>query len=81
MSAMDTIDRSNERYVRSMEMDGGRRKVGFFASIARGLVRLGNLFEKRRSRRMLFDLTDTQLKDIGITRADAHGEATRRFWD
>jgi uncharacterized protein YjiS (DUF1127 family) len=42
---------------------------------------LDDKLDKRRSRRMLQELTDDQLKDIGISRADAFQEARRPFWD
>ena len=52
------------------------------------LRRLGAVFagledriEKRRSRQALLELSDYQLKDIGLSRADAFNEARRRFWD
>jgi uncharacterized protein YjiS (DUF1127 family) len=38
-------------------------------------------FEKRRSRLALLEMNDEQLKDIGLSRSDAYGEAKRRFWD
>ncbi len=34
-----------------------------------------------RERRALLRLDETALKDIGLSRADAYGEATRRWWD
>jgi uncharacterized protein YjiS (DUF1127 family) len=37
--------------------------------------------ERRRSRLALLEMSDEQLKDIGLSRSDAHGEATRPFWD
>lgn len=37
--------------------------------------------ERWRSRRALQDLSDEQLKDIGISRADAYREFRRPFWD
>lgn len=36
--------------------------------------------ERRRSRRALLEMSDEQLKDIGISRADAYREASRRTW-
>ncbi|WP_353839985.1 DUF1127 domain-containing protein, partial [Mesorhizobium sp.] len=33
--------------------------------------RIGNLLDRRRSRLVLLEMTDHQLKDIGISRADA----------
>ncbi|WP_163271350.1 DUF1127 domain-containing protein [Chelativorans alearense] len=43
--------------------------------------RLESMMEKRRSRRALLELSDEQLKDIGISRADAVREGIRPFWD
>jgi uncharacterized protein YjiS (DUF1127 family) len=42
---------------------------------------IGNLLERRRSRLALLEMTDDQLKDIGISRCDAHREGLRPFWD
>lgn len=39
------------------------------------------LIERRRSRIALLEMTDDQLKDIGISRCDAHREGARPFWD
>jgi uncharacterized protein YjiS (DUF1127 family) len=39
-----------------------------------------NRLERRRSRRLLMELTDYQLKDIGISRSEAFREARRPFW-
>ena len=37
--------------------------------------------DRRRSRQALLELTDDQLKDIGISRADAYREGIRSFLD
>jgi uncharacterized protein YjiS (DUF1127 family) len=37
-------------------------------------------FERRRSRLALMELSDAQLKDIGISRSEAFREANRPFW-
>jgi len=37
--------------------------------------------EKRRSRLALLELNDDQLKDVGISWADAYREGLRSFWD
>jgi uncharacterized protein YjiS (DUF1127 family) len=37
--------------------------------------------EKRRGRRALLELNDDQLKDIGLSRGEAHGIAARRLID
>jgi uncharacterized protein YjiS (DUF1127 family) len=38
-------------------------------------------FRTARERRQLMALDERALKDIGLSRADAHSEWTRRFWD
>lgn len=37
--------------------------------------------ERRRGRLALLELTDDQLKDIGLSRADAWNEGNRSIWD
>ncbi len=39
------------------------------------------LLARRRSRMALLEMTDEQLKDIGISRADAYREGIRPPWD
>ena len=39
------------------------------------------LAARRRSRLALLSLTDDQLKDIGISRADAYREGIRDIWE
>ncbi|MBW8909341.1 MAG: DUF1127 domain-containing protein [Mesorhizobium sp.] len=47
-------------------------------SIARQLDRM---LERRRGRLALLEMTDEQLKDIGVSRCDAHREGIRSFWE
>ncbi|MER9328973.1 DUF1127 domain-containing protein [Mesorhizobium sp. M0152] len=42
---------------------------------------IGRQLEKRRSRRALLEMTDEQLKDIGLSRGEAYCEFRRRLWD
>ncbi|AEH86396.1 DUF1127 domain-containing protein [Mesorhizobium opportunistum] len=42
---------------------------------------VGRQMEKRRSRLALLEMTDEQLKDIGLSRGDAYCEFSRRLWD
>ncbi|MBZ9963076.1 DUF1127 domain-containing protein [Mesorhizobium sp. BR1-1-2] len=42
---------------------------------------IDGLLERRRSRLALLDMADDQLKDIGISRCDAHREGIRPFWE
>lgn len=81
---MKTIDRHvTVRFSRSVS--GRRGKAASLNALLRGvgsaLGWLEDRLEKRRSRLSLDDLTDSQLKDIGISRADAYREACRSFWD
>jgi uncharacterized protein YjiS (DUF1127 family) len=42
---------------------------------------LARQMEKRRSRLALLEMTDEQLKDIGLSRGDAYSEFRRGLWD
>lgn len=44
-------------------------------------VRIAGYAERRRSRLALLEMTDDQLKDIGVSRADAWNEGRRSVWD
>ncbi len=45
------------------------------------LAWIERLAERRRGRLALLDMTDAQLKDIGLSRADAYFEGKRQLWD
>lgn len=45
------------------------------------LGRIGRAVERWRQRRDLLELTDRELRDIGLTRRQARREAARPFWD
>jgi uncharacterized protein YjiS (DUF1127 family) len=55
------------------------RRLG--TALMRVLDQLDSRLEKGRSRRLLGELTEYQLKDIGLTRCDAINEARRPFWN
>ena len=56
-----------------------RRKLGLLRA---GLARLLAYIKKRETRWDLRDLTDDQLRDIGMTRAEARVEVNKSwFWD
>ena len=42
---------------------------------------LDHLAARRRSRMALLEMTDEQLKDVGISRADAYREGIRPPWE
>jgi uncharacterized protein YjiS (DUF1127 family) len=54
------------------------RMVVVLGSIA---TQIGRMLERRRGRLALMEMTDDQLKDIGISRCDAHREGIRAFWE
>ena len=63
-----------------------RTDVSMRSSASRGstLMRVVAMIEmaveRRRSRLALMELSDSQLKDIGISRSEAFREANRPFW-
>lgn len=63
-----------------------RTDVSIRSSASRGstLMRVISMIElaveRRRSRLALMELSDEQLKDIGISRCEAFREANRPFW-
>ena len=48
--------------------------------LARGLAFLASVHQRRRMRHQLLDLTDDQLRDVGITRDEALRAADRLRW-
>ena len=50
-------------------------------SLSRLVSLIGRAMERRRQRRDLMELTDRELRDIGISPAQARREAGRSFWD
>ncbi|BCH33540.1 hypothetical protein MesoLjLc_54700 [Mesorhizobium sp. L-8-10] len=63
----------------------GDQRSGFVTRIVvvitSAILWLEDRLAKRRSRLALLELTDDQLKDIGISRADAEREGLRSFLD
>ncbi|MFW3614066.1 DUF1127 domain-containing protein [Billgrantia antri] len=53
----------------------------FFSSPWQWLRRLSYLMQLRRERNQLLELSDHQLRDIGLTRRDVAREARRHLWD
>lgn len=59
-------------------VDKGKRKPGFLRP---ALAALLSYLEKRETRGNLRDLTDDQLRDIGVTPAEARAEINKSwFW-
>jgi len=70
MSAIGTID------TRSV---ASREKATY--SLPKVIAWLEHMLERRRSRLALLEMSDEQLKDIGVSRSAAYGEANRPFWE
>ena len=52
-----------------------------YARFIAATVWIGRQLERRRGRLALLEMTDEQLKDIGISRCDAHREGIKAFWE
>jgi uncharacterized protein YjiS (DUF1127 family) len=63
----------------SSRIAGHRASTGGF-SLLKTVEWVEQMIERRRGRLALMDMSDAQLKDIGVSRADAFGEANRPFW-
>jgi len=59
----------------------GSRRVGFGSSVNSIFSWIGAMLEYRRTRLALLEMSDDQLKDIGLSRTDAYLEGSRPVWD
>lgn len=75
MGSIETIYRTSDSRITEADMPKRTR-----TSITSVLTWIDTQLEKRRSRRLLLEMTDEQLKDIGISRSDAYREASRPMW-
>ena len=60
--------------------EGRRRKRTLAAGFIAAFDLLCDWTERNRQRRALLSLSDTMLRDIGISRADAMMEGEKPFW-
>ncbi|RUW46924.1 MULTISPECIES: DUF1127 domain-containing protein [unclassified Mesorhizobium] len=61
---------------------GQRGFASRLVQVVRSLAKwIGHLLERRRGRLALLEMTDDQLKDIGISRCDAHREGIKPLWE
>jgi uncharacterized protein YjiS (DUF1127 family) len=63
---------------RTFEVSTSKAKVSLTVL---ALSWLHNILDRRRSRLALLEMSDEQLKDIGISRADAYREAHIPLWN
>lgn len=77
MATIETIHRSLGG---SHDLEAEMTKERNRPSITSALNWVETMFEKRRSRRALLEMSDDQLKDIGLSRGEAYHEANRGMW-
>lgn len=60
-------------------------RLTIWQSLSAQIIAVANWIDrqmvKRRSRRALLEMTEEQLKDIGLSRGAAYCESMRRFWN
>lgn len=62
-------------------MRDARRPLSITVMLQCFAARLALASERYRQRRTLTDLTDEQLRDVGLTRRDVQRECAKPFWD
>ncbi|MHB9477493.1 DUF1127 domain-containing protein [Mesorhizobium sp. W016] len=79
---MDTIETIRCAGIELVGPSSRRGFVGRIVHVVRSLARwIEALIERRRGRLALLEMTDEQLRDIGVSRDDAHREGIRQIWD
>ncbi|MEQ4540316.1 DUF1127 domain-containing protein [Billgrantia desiderata] len=58
-----------------------RGRLRFMLQLWRWARRMDRLVQLRHERSQLLELSDHQLRDIGLTRHEAARESRRHFWD
>ncbi|TPJ77261.1 DUF1127 domain-containing protein [Mesorhizobium sp. B2-6-2] len=82
MDTIDTIRYDSPVFRAQVEPLARRGFAGRMAVVFRSLARqVSHMLERRRGRLALMEMTDEQLKDIGVSRCDAHREGIRPFWE
>ena len=76
MTTIETIYRAAEGRAFEPGTSKGKAKVSLMSM----LTWLDERLERRRSRKALLEMSDEQLKDIGLSHADVYFEANRPFW-
>ncbi|MGT2466017.1 DUF1127 domain-containing protein [Mesorhizobium atlanticum] len=82
MDTIKTIRYAPRAFGAQAELLAHRGFVGRMVVVLRSIARqIDRMLERRRGRLALLEMTDEQLKDIGISRCDAHREGIRSFWE
>ncbi len=72
------MTRSDALFFPRARVESSRPSVGSRLSRIVGLLDVW--LERRRQRHALLELNDALLKDIGVSRYEAHREASKPFW-
>jgi uncharacterized protein YjiS (DUF1127 family) len=82
MDTIETIGYAGPAFRGQADRQSRRGFVGRVVLVLHSLARqIDHMLERRRGRLALMEMTDEQLKDIGISRCDAHREGIRAFWE
>ena len=82
MDTIDTIRYAGPAFGAQTDLQSRRGFVGRLVFVLRSVAKqINHMLERRRGRLALMEMTDDQLKDIGISRCDAHREGIRSFWE
>lgn len=82
MDTIETIRYARPAFGAQAEPSAHRGFAGRLVVVLRSIARqVDRMLERRRGRLALLEMTDDQLKDIGISRCDAHREGIRAFWE
>ncbi|ESY96860.1 DUF1127 domain-containing protein [Mesorhizobium sp. LNHC209A00] len=83
MNTIETFRRSGTQLLGQPARPSGQR--GFAGRVVQVVSTLAkwidHLLERQRGRLALLEMTDDQLKDIGISRCDAHREGIKPLWE
>ena len=82
MDTIETIRYAGPAFGTQADTLSHRGFIGRLVVVLRSLARqIDRILERRRGRLALLEMTDEQLKDIGVSRCDAHREGIRAFWE
>ncbi|MDX8527691.1 DUF1127 domain-containing protein [Mesorhizobium sp. MSK_1335] len=82
MDTIETIRYARPAFRAQTDPLANRGFAGRMVVVLRSLARqIDRMLERRRGRLALIEMTDEQLKDIGVSRCDAHREGIRAFWE
>jgi uncharacterized protein YjiS (DUF1127 family) len=82
MDTIDTIRSAGPAFGAQAYPQSRRGFIGRLVFVVRSVAKqIDRMLQRRRGRLALMEMTDDQLKDIGISRCDAYREGIRAFWE